>query len=58
MIDTTSYVNPSKQFKEQRLWVNSRLKRKYGAFIRSRHWWKQFRELIITCFTHNLDQSP
>ena len=21
--------------------VNSQLKRKYGAFIRSRHWWKQ-----------------
>lgn len=37
--------------------VNSRLKRKYGAFIRSRHWWKQFRELAITCLTHNLDRS-
>ena len=36
--------------------VNSRLKRKYGAFIRSRHWWKQFRELAITCLTHNLDR--
>ncbi|WP_323174084.1 IS5 family transposase [Natrialba sp. PRR66] len=35
--------------------VNSRLKRKYGVFIRSRHWWKQFRELAITCLTHNLD---
>lgn len=37
--------------------INSRLKRKYGAFIRSRHWWKQFRELAITCLTHNLDRS-
>ena len=36
--------------------VNSRLKRKYGAFVRSRHWWKQSRELAITCLTHNLDQ--
>ncbi len=37
--------------------VNSRLKRKYGAFVRSRHWWKQFRELTITCLIHNLDRS-
>jgi IS5 family transposase len=37
--------------------VNSRIKRKYGAFVRSRHWWKQFRELTIACFTHNLDRS-
>lgn len=37
--------------------VNSRLKRKYRAFVRSRHWWKQFRELTITCLTHNLNRS-
>lgn len=37
--------------------VNSSLKRKYGAFVRSRHWWKQFRELTIVCLTHNLDRS-
>ena len=37
--------------------VNSRLKRKYGAFVRSRYWWKQFRELTIACFAHNLDRS-
>jgi len=37
--------------------VNPRLKRKYGAFVRSRHWWKQFRELTIACFTHNIDRS-
>ena len=36
--------------------VNSRLKRKYGAFVRSRHWWKQFRELVIDCLTHNIDK--
>ncbi|MFC6764711.1 IS5 family transposase [Natrinema soli] len=37
--------------------VNSSLKRKYGAFVRSRYWWKQFRELALGCFIHNLDQS-
>ncbi|GGL40430.1 IS5 family transposase (plasmid) [Halarchaeum sp. CBA1220] len=37
--------------------VNSRLKRKYGAFVRSRHWWKQFRELVVCCLTHNIDKA-
>ncbi len=37
--------------------VNSRLKRKYGAFVRSRRWWKQFRELAIGCLTHNIDKG-
>jgi IS5 family transposase len=37
--------------------VNSMLKRKYGAFVRSRRWWKQFRELTITCLCHNIDRS-
>lgn len=37
--------------------VNSTLKRKYGAFVRSRHWWKQFRELTIACLIHNVDRS-
>ena len=37
--------------------VNSRLKRKYGAFVRSRHWWKQFRELAVGCLTHNIDKT-
>jgi IS5 family transposase len=37
--------------------VNSRLKRKYGAFVRSRHWWKQFRELVVSCLTHNIDEA-
>lgn len=37
--------------------VNSRLKRKYGSFVRSRCWWKQFRELATGCLTHNLDQT-
>ena len=37
--------------------VNSRLKRKYGAFARSRRWWKQFRELALACLVHNLDRA-
>ena len=37
--------------------VNSRLKRKYSAFVRSRHWWKQFRELVVGCLTHNIDKT-
>ena len=37
--------------------VNSRLKRKYGAFVRSRCWWKQFREIVLTCIVHNLDRT-
>ena len=37
--------------------VNSRIKRKYGAFVRSRHWWKQFRELVVGCLTHNIDKT-
>jgi len=37
--------------------VNSRLKRKYGTFVRSRRWWKQLRELAIGCLTHNLDKT-
>ena len=37
--------------------VNSTLKRKYGAFVRSRRWWKQFCELTIACLIHNIDRS-
>lgn len=37
--------------------VISRLKRKYGSFVRSRHWWKQFRELALGCLTHNIDKA-
>ena len=37
--------------------VNSTLKRRYGAFVRSQSWWKQFRELTITCLIHNVDRS-
>jgi len=37
--------------------VNSRIKRKYGEFVRSRRWWKQFRELVVGCLTHNIDKA-
>ncbi|QLG29932.1 IS5 family transposase (plasmid) [Halorarum halophilum] len=37
--------------------VNSRLKRKYGAFIRSRRWWKQFHEVVVGCHTHNIEKA-
>ena len=37
--------------------INSTLKRKYGALVRSRRWWKQSRELTIACLVHNLDRS-
>jgi len=36
--------------------VNSTLKRKYESFVRSRRWWKQFRELTIACLVHNIDR--
>jgi IS5 family transposase len=37
--------------------VNSTLKRKYGAFVRSQRWWKQFREVAITCLIHNIKRT-
>lgn len=35
--------------------VNVTIKQKFGAFVRSRLWWKQFRELVIKCVVHNLE---
>ncbi|MFB1064830.1 IS5 family transposase [Natrinema sp. H-ect4] len=37
--------------------VNAAIKQKFGAFVRSRRWWKQFRELVIKCVVHNVEQS-
>ncbi len=37
--------------------VNATIKRKFGAFVRSRRWWKRFRELVIKCVVHNLEQA-
>jgi len=35
--------------------VNSRLKRKYDAFVRSRRRWKTFRGLVLSYIVHNID---
>jgi len=37
--------------------VKAAFKQKFGAFVRSRLWWKQFRELVIKCIVHNLERS-
>ena len=37
--------------------VNAAIKQKFGAFVRSRRWWKQFRELVIKCVVHNLERA-
>ena len=37
--------------------VNAAIKQKFGAFVRSRLWWKQFRELVIKCVIHNVERS-
>jgi IS5 family transposase len=37
--------------------VNTAIKQKFGAFVRSRLWWKQFRELVIKYIVHNLERS-
>ncbi len=37
--------------------VKAAIKQKFGAFVRSRRWWKQFRELVIKCVVYNLEQA-
>lgn len=37
--------------------VNAAIKQKFGAFVRSRRWWKPFRELVIECVVHNVDRG-
>lgn len=37
--------------------VNAAIKQKFGAFVRSRIWWKQFRELVIKCIVHNIERT-
>ncbi|QLG61898.1 IS5 family transposase [Halorarum salinum] len=37
--------------------VNAAIKLRFGAFVRSRRWWKQFRELVLKCVVHNLERS-
>lgn len=37
--------------------VNSSIGRKYGSYIRSRAWYRQFREIIVKCSVYNIDRS-
>lgn len=37
--------------------VDATIKQKYGAFVLSRRWWKQFRELVIECVVHNIERT-
>ncbi len=37
--------------------VNAAIKQKFGAFVRSCVWWKQFRELVIKCVVHNVERA-
>ncbi len=37
--------------------VNAAIKQKFGAFVRSRRWWKQFRELVIKCVVLNIERG-
>ncbi len=37
--------------------VISVLKRTYGSAVRSRVWWRQFRELVAMCLVYNLDRA-
>lgn len=36
--------------------VNSSIK-KYGSFVRSRVWYRQFREIMIKCVVHNIEKG-
>lgn len=37
--------------------VNAAIKQKFGAFVRSRIWCKQFRELVIKRIVHNVERG-
>lgn len=37
--------------------VNAAIKQKFGAFVRSQVWWKQFRELVIKSIVHNIETT-
>lgn len=37
--------------------VNTAIKQKFGAFVHSRVWWKQFRKLVIKCVVHNVERD-
>jgi len=37
--------------------VNSAVKRKYGSWVRSRAWGRQFREIVVKHFIYNIDRA-
>ena len=37
--------------------VISALKRKYGAEVSSRVWWRQFREMVAQCLVYNVERA-
>ncbi|MEA1905052.1 MAG: IS5 family transposase [Candidatus Hadarchaeota archaeon] len=37
--------------------VNSVIKRKYGSYVRSKIWYRQFREVFVKCIVYNLDRA-
>lgn len=37
--------------------VNAAINQKFGAFMRSRRWWKQFCELVVKYLVYNLERS-
>jgi IS5 family transposase len=37
--------------------VNAAIKQEFGAFGRSRRWWKRFRGLVIKCVVQNIEQA-
>jgi IS5 family transposase len=37
--------------------VNAVIKQRFGAFVRSPIWWKQFRELVLKCIVHNIETA-
>ena len=37
--------------------VTATIKQTSGAFVQSRLWWKQFRELVLKCVVHNLERT-
>lgn len=37
--------------------VNAAIEQKFGAFVRSRVWWKQFRELVTKRVVHNIERA-
>ena len=37
--------------------VKSRINGNMAAFVRSRHWWKQFHGLVVSCLSHSSDKT-